>query len=640
MSRIYFALIFFICFFVIQISYAANEKKSLIDSDIIRADIKKLFELSQKQSGIGKNNKFDLFVEFKERFDNKNEVSFKCRTNEYRFLVSSSSNEQVSSVYYAVRRLGFLFPHPRMTLAPDFSEIVQNCNRTWIWKPVLRDRGFHLHTQHAGEWVDGFFMGNQKIAEDTIWWLARNQQNLLQLQTLRIDEDYLAGYLNPLIGLSHQLGIRFGLSFGFAMFQQNNFYLIPIWRAVLGLQDEEILRQRLKNLIQKINFDYATSELGTTEFTPIDYERSIRWMNIASEELAKAGRQYYIKSHVSSNQRSPKYGNFNFLPQYANPETGVLAHTVFFYGLKDNYTPVYGRKDFTDMVQFMLSEKNKRKVWYFPETSYYIAMDIDIPLLLTDYLIARAEDMKFLSDHGFEGQVNFSTGQELGYWLFDWTICLLNDQNFHFDPLIAIKLLGEDIPTWKSLLDWQTKYIKQKQTIQQLSAANFMDEFAPLLHLVHERKLFRQLLQKRETLEAEIQTLSEALLARPSIEKIKIEELKILIELTYMRMEQAFYLRKALLAQINEEDDSEKIHRAEQITTRGLKLMDLIEERHNRYPESFVFKQHKNPSSYQYGYGWPAKTLHFWQREQLQIKKKSYWNPLFLNIYNPLDILF
>src|SRR5690606_17429359 len=124
-----------------------------------------------------------------------------------------------------------------------------------------------------------------------------------------------------------------------------------------------------------------------------------------------------------------------------------------------------GNKNFHHLLDFIQKEKNQREVWYYPETSYWIAMDMDVPLLLTDYLVARAVDMKNLHHEGIEGHFNFSSGQELGYWLFDWTLALNTDLDNEFDPTIALKLLGEDEKTWKEIIDFQTHWIKDEQLI-------------------------------------------------------------------------------------------------------------------------------------------------------------------------------
>ena len=64
-----------------------------------------------------------------------------------------------------------------------------------------------------------------------------------------MDDDFLSKNLNPLAQLSNKLGIQFGLSFSFAMFQQKNYYLIPLWRAFFGIDDEKFLRKKLQQII-------------------------------------------------------------------------------------------------------------------------------------------------------------------------------------------------------------------------------------------------------------------------------------------------------------------------------------------------------------------------------------------------------
>jgi hypothetical protein len=186
-----------------QISLAAS---SSADLELVQTDLQGLFKKSLSNSGLAAVDK-KIKISWNKSGSANNTVQLLCANNAFEFKVQSSETEILSTTYYAIRRLGFLFPHPRISITPEFNDILKNCNNTWTWKPVLKERGFHLHTQHASEWVDGFFMQNHKIAEDTIWWLARNQQNLLQLQTLRMGDDFLSKKLNPLAELSNKLGI-------------------------------------------------------------------------------------------------------------------------------------------------------------------------------------------------------------------------------------------------------------------------------------------------------------------------------------------------------------------------------------------------------------------------------------------------
>lgn len=628
-------LVFLVFFHIVLLQQNAHANLKTLrhrpDLSLVEKDLSTLLQ----QAGLSDR---PIKIEFSTHTKN-NRVRFSC-SKSYNLTVAASEEELVSTAYYGLRQIGFLFPHPRWQITPQRNEALKKCNQSWQWEPALRLRGFHLHTQHAGEWTDGFFMDQPQIATDTIWWLARNQQNVIQLQTLRLPDHVLQPKLKPTIELAHQLGIHYGLSFSFAMIQQKNFYLIPFWRAVLGIGDESALRNRIRELMDLYDFDFVASELGTTEFTSINEENSLKWIEILNEELQSKGRSFYVKLHVSTNQYSAKYGNFHFLPRFSSSSVGIQPHTVFFYGLTDAETPMYGRFNFADMRGLMFEQKSKRDIMYFPETSYYIGMDIDVPLFLTDYLVARANDLRFLKDNGFDSQVNFSTGQELGYWLFDWTLALLTDSQLKQNPLAGLALLDEDLPTWEAILKWQTKYLKDYQLIQALSSANLMDDLYPFFEKTHERNLLRELRHDPQTLDSEIGLMQNALNSHPSLASVKNQELKALLEVTQLRLQHALQLRLALQALQNQKTSAkDALEKAKQIRLTALDKMKFITQDYNRYPESFVFTKRKNPTSYPYGYGWPAAQLHFWEREENMIRKYQLWNPFYMNIYNPFRLL-
>ena len=120
------------------------------------------------------------------------------------------------------------------------------------------------------------------------------------------------------------------------------------------------------------------------------------------------------------------------------------------------------------MKEFLLRENGRRPVWYYPETSYFVAMDIDVPLLLTDYLVARSRDLDLLEANRVPGQVTSTTGQELGYWLMDWTTALMVNSEYRGEPWIGLKLLGEDVAAWKKVIEFQTRYFKERGLISML----------------------------------------------------------------------------------------------------------------------------------------------------------------------------
>jgi hypothetical protein len=80
------------------------------------------------------------------------------------------------------------------------------------------------------------------------------------------------------------------------------------------------------------------------------------------------------------------------------------------------------------------------------------------------------------------------------------------------------------------------------------------------------------------------------------------------------------------------------LDRAQQIRMQSAALMADIEKRYQRYPEARLFEKQPGPTSYEFGYAWPAKTLHFWIREENMVRQRN-WNPFFMNIYSIRRIL-
>ena len=156
-------------------------------------------------------------------------------------------------------------------------------------------------------------------------------------------------------------------------------------------------------------------------------------------------------------------------------------------------------------------------------------MDIDVPLLLTDYLIARSQDMDLLEKEGIEGQINFSTGQEIGYWLFDWTVALLSNSEYAGNPHIGLELLGEDIRIWKKITDFQTEYFKKNLALTMVASTNILDEVS-FLENTHERHTLGQLRKDRKKLDEEISLLEKMKKQKPEIRGVKNNELKALLD--------------------------------------------------------------------------------------------------------------
>lgn len=584
------------------------------------------FKLILKESGISKK----IELSFKEASDAK--ISFSCRKDQWIFDIKAPSREMTSAFYKAVRELGFLFPHPRRQISPTLKSIEQKCGKSWNWKPTLPWRGFHLHTLHPNEWVAGFLMNRPEIADATVRWLARNQQNNFDLSLLVMPHEDIIRQLRPQFELARKFQIQTGVSLGIALNQQNSYKLLSLWDSYFGWSSDQLIEEGINKLTNALPLSFMTLEAGTSEFTPTDFDKSIRWLNLCGTIFKKKNMVHFTKVHVSSNQHSKKWGNYNFLPQYTNNHVGILPHTVMFYGITDPKAPMYGNKDFHKIRDFMLQEKDKRPTWYYPETSYWVAMDVDVPLFLTDYLRTRALDTKFLHDHKIDGQFNFSSGHALGYWIIDWNLTLLTDADYNFDPLIGMKLLGEDKTKWQKILDYQKDWYKDRGLIALLSSANLQDELSET-HRIHDRFTMKQLSKNPEQTKKEIALLKESLLAYPDINFVKDQEIKTLLTVNQMRHAHALAIREALIG-----EKEKHIEIAASIREEAKLLIKSLEPMKTNYPDVPIFKEWKNPTAYQFGYVYPAATLYFWEREERQIREDSYF-PFWGNMYDVIDIV-
>ena len=544
-------------------------------------------------------------------------------------VVRSSDDEWGPTAYRALETLGFLFPHPRRMIAPSLEAMRRHCGESVVWKPRLKKRGFHLHTQHPSEWADGFLGGHPAIAEDTVRWLARNRQNLLQVVALTTAKDLKASLTPPFL-LARGLGIETGLSVSFASIQQKSLRLARVPKALLPLAawfpkaTARGAAKRAGALADAIPFDFMSAELGTSEFTATRPEETLAAIEAVRAALAERGRPLFIKIHVSSNQQAAGE-NFNFLPRRADPRVGVLVHTVMPYGL-DEPAPVYGRKDFADLKTFLLEEKTRRPAWYFPETSYFIGIDIDAGLLLTDYLVARAADIDLLEREKVEGVLNFSTGQEVGYWLMDWTAAL--NAGDARSPYAALDRLGEDRAVWTGIVEWQTRHFKTDGVLSMVSFSNLMDElpFVARRHRVLDRNLLRELRRDEPARLREVAALEAAEADMPPTDGVKDEELRLMLETTLLRVRHARAVRQG------------KLEEAAALRREALVRTEAVASKYSRYPEAGVFERGANLTSYAYGYAFPVKTLWWWEREEAVWRGKK-TSPFFRQLYSLTRIL-
>ena len=577
-------------------------------------------------------------VTFARRAAPESRIAVTCVETGVRLDVAAPDEEWGPALYHGLHRLGFLFPHPRRQISPSLAKLRAACEARWSWRPRLRRRGFHLHTQHPNEWVAGFFEGREAIAEDTVRWIARNRQNVLQLKALRTADPARAA---PALRLARSLGVATGLEVSLCSVQQKSYRLLPGLWPLAGVASRRLgawrVRRSIDALAEALPLDYLSIELGSSEFTPTPAGVTLSWLEAARAAAADRGLQVFTKVHVSSGQRA-KGGNYNFLTSDADPRVGVQVHTVMPFGL-EGPAPVYGRSDFSDLKAFLLEQRPRRTAWYYPETSYFIGVDIDVPLLLTAYLEKRAEDMSLLVRSGVEGQVDFSSGQELGYWLFDWNVALLADGGAKDGALEGLRLLGEDLGAWRKELAWQRDRIVAAGLLPALGSSNLMDEI-PFLrpeHRVLNRRILRELAKDEAARAAETAALERAAASMPSADFVRDPELRSVLRLTHARVRHALFVRRALAFPRGSAERAGELAKARAIREESLPVAKALAG-FGRYPEARLFERRRDATSYRYGYGYPAATLFFWERDEAVVERGTL-NPLFRSLYEPLAIL-
>ncbi|CAM9216828.1 unnamed protein product [Chrysoparadoxa australica] len=239
-----------------------------------------------------------------------------------------------------------------------------------------------------------------------------------------------------LTSLGHAYGLLVGIDVPLGLQQQHTWYMVSPWQSTPS--QIKSIRDHC-DWISESGFDFISTEAGLSEFTNPGAAIELDLMNAFAEYSNHTlGLPATIKVHCSTHQTAatfedPRYPgsgkklNFNYLPTYASPELGVMPHTVQAYGLDDPVGGVYGNGDWSDLWQYMMyeAEKGEREVIFYGESSYWVSVDIDVPLLLPVYGQRRLHDLRLLAAEEkrngirISGQMNFDSGWEWGYWLND-----------------------------------------------------------------------------------------------------------------------------------------------------------------------------------------------------------------------------
>jgi|GEM_PF-678207 len=375
-------------------------------------------------------------------------------------------------IYETLQDIGFRFhhplkPEPPRKKTPELSEL-ESLDRAE--SPHWPVRSIHLHTQHPLELtnlLNGWGMKGPKDEKSwremlTYWplaleWMLAHKQNEVEwmpLWTPGFDDfnqsDMRKRRFLELNKMANAWGLHAAADAPITFTQQNGWTLLRNYEQRAKSPDRQALNRReIETNLQWLldaGFTSIGGELGKGEFKSTPPRETLQWLNDIGSYLEARKVPARFKVHISKGQYSEEFidpvsgkkpMNFNFLPFYAHPNIGVLPHTVQIYSL-DDPAPTYGRTQatFGEIFSFLKkaaidkSQGRKREVVFYPETSYWVSYDIDVPLFLPVYAYRRVHDLLLIAQDEIrgemgkagtriDGQMIFSSGWDWGYWLND-----------------------------------------------------------------------------------------------------------------------------------------------------------------------------------------------------------------------------
>lgn len=620
------------------VTVASNNQPKTTDSSLIKShissDLEVILRLARLPPGTIAVGDFTV-IDYDDSLT-KNTATLSVQENVVKISVTAKIEEIAATFYNSLHKLEFYFPHPLMQLNPKMEKLLVHAEKKskarLEWKPRFANRGFHLRTDYPNEWFKGFLQNDGKIALQYIMWLVRNQQNVLEIVLLNsVSKAETAKCLREPFRLANQFGVKCGIRLSLES-QMNSTTAHLINTSItddLQLKKDEI-KQSIDEYINTypISFDFLSLDLGMSGRSSLSPESQILLIEEVRNILAPNKRKLFVKVNCNAKGESE--------PTLTDPAIGAFPSTTLFYGLNDANAGVCGNNDFSATRLLIFQEAHERPCWYHPETSSYLGQGLDVPLLLTDTLIARQADMKIAEDAGVEGHIASTCGMGMGHWLIDWTVALLNNKDYATDPYIGLNRMGEDVKVWENEVKFQTTFFKENSVLGMIVSALSVNDIKS--NSVVRRNTLKDLYNDSEKNKAEIEILNRAVADMPEVDNsIYVPELKQMISVTHLRVQHALYLRLAIRAsqEGNFDAKSHFLITAKSSRDKALSIIgSIVEQSGNHYSNSGVFsKEWINPTGYNFGYLWPASCLTLWEREEDAVNTGRY-EEVVTNIYD------
>ena len=592
--------------------------------------------------------------------------------------LKATSSQGVSFGLYGLlqEKLGFKFYHPRRMIVPHWNKFPLKEEFTWNAKSLFDKHGFHLHTQHPIELTEQLHDGNLPNAledvKEFINWLVRNGQNYFEFCLLEsIDRKEWPAHAKAIVDYCHQRGIMAAVDLSLHMIQQKTFQLYK------GPAAKQKQVEKNLNWLMQADWDFINMEFSTAEFISGNKKKKeelrlfiIDWLK-KNSNTKLMGRQHVVR-HESEAGHKRKDFVWDSATAALDKERGVLSHTVMFYDMTEPTAPVYQNKNQRHQFDFLLEQMKQRETWYYPESAYWVTFDNSVPMFLLPYLSARLSDIDTCVKYNVPGHITFSSGWELGYWLFDWSIARWSWQHTtdgvaekRFPEMYAHEMLKtkEEKDFFSQSLQLQQQYLKDSSLMQWMTAMTITDEIGikALNDAYHPRPQWSYKFLQRKADTALIDRVRREAIAplinfggqsdlnsvqsiawqspfKKSVSDSIFDEWMNGIEITGLRALHRGVILNYILCKREAKIKPEKFNcdsllsYAMNIKRVALRIVKLREQNYH-YPVSSLTHKGWDHTSYHFGYLYPVSNLHFWKREEEQARKNKY-SPLFMNIWN------
>jgi hypothetical protein len=557
--------------------------------------------------------------------------------------------------------LGLRFLHPFDPFVPEElnlePELVVPLGQ--LHRPEIGRRALHMHTLHPIEGLDAFWLGeegSEERAEQILHWAVQNRLTDVQypgLQDVQSEPERQAQWVEhsrTVVEVAELRGLRLGL--GVQLFGSGNLQEAFDLLDTVGTAEEQeaLIAERLEPALLGAGFHRLNISFG--EFFAEEPETFLEVINrtAAVAQALSPGVEMTSTVHVGEELRVTYQGEeipYYFLAQYADPDIVPLIHTVMYYTLFDDAGGAYQHEDFSEHRELLLQRMAEGlPVGYHPESAYWVAFDVNVPLYLPIYLWARDRDIAGVAEAAglpLPEHNLFSSGWEWGYWQNDVISFALSDRygGGHAERLewlyAPLHPRGRDLGALIARVAelQRAAFIDQRLTPWMAGRDAIMDVgFATGVVAQPERETFAELAALSEEAQAERQALIAAPLAALALalasEAEGAEELvggadqRYLreaidgLQITALRASFASATVTAALA----EDPAEPLVEAEALLAEAAQVVARRHaDLHDPQGARLISAGWENPTIYDFGYLLRAEELCFWRKELAEVRQ-------------------